>query len=230
MVTSAGPNDAALDDLTNTLRDSSEESAAGDGVNSSQRMSKQWVRLRQQQAEARKHILAKDNLIVSLQSQLQRQQEQAGTLSASRTLKLSSKCFLGPHLIIDVTAAAGKRYMSSDLHADSVHHHHRHHLTDDIQDCNCSTRAAVLNTNKQGRFRVCRWSEQGIRGARGVVAEPSAGSKGRSHQAGSRTRRAASRAARGHRCTAPLRRGALPVRTAHCHRALQPARSGALLH
>jgi hypothetical protein len=41
-------------------------------------MSKQWVRLRQQQVEARKTILAKDNIISSLQAQLQRQQEQTG--------------------------------------------------------------------------------------------------------------------------------------------------------
>lgn len=75
---SAGSNNAALDDMTNTLRESSEDAMAGDGVRTSQSMSKQWVRLRQQQAEARKIILAKENIISSLQSQLQRQQEQTG--------------------------------------------------------------------------------------------------------------------------------------------------------
>jgi hypothetical protein len=75
----SGANNVALDDMTNTMRESSEDGLTGEGVRASQSMSRQWVRLRQQQAEARKMILAKENIISSLQSQLQRQQEQTGT-------------------------------------------------------------------------------------------------------------------------------------------------------
>ena len=77
---SSGGDNVALDDMTNTLRESSEDGMAGDGVRASQSMSKQWVRLRQQQAEGRKIILAKENIISNLQSQLQRQQEHTGAL------------------------------------------------------------------------------------------------------------------------------------------------------
>lgn len=73
-----GDNNVALDDMTNTMRESSEDGLTGEGVRTSHSGSKQWVRLRQQQAEARKTILAKENIIASLQSQLQRQQEQTG--------------------------------------------------------------------------------------------------------------------------------------------------------
>ena len=82
----ANANSAALDDMTNTLRESSEDGMVADAVRTSQSMTKQWVRLRQQQAEGRKIILAKENNIATLQSQLQRQQEQTGAFRGSAAL------------------------------------------------------------------------------------------------------------------------------------------------
>lgn len=64
----AESSSTTLEDVTNTPRHS-EDGAGGSRV--SQGLTKQWVRLRQQLAEARQTIMAKESLVSKLHGQLQ---------------------------------------------------------------------------------------------------------------------------------------------------------------